>query len=78
MILLAYARNPRMALLVIDPQGQFSKDIRCGSSGEFALPVKRLIEQFVKKPVILEVKNLVLDRWELFEQILFESLFLKD
>lgn len=28
MILLAYARYPRMAILVIDPQGEFAKDIR--------------------------------------------------
>jgi hypothetical protein len=75
MVLLAYARNPQMALLVIDPQGEFAKDIRGGRSGEFALPIKSLLEKLGKRPVILEVKNLVLDRWDLFEQILFESPF---
>ncbi len=32
MILLAYARYPKMSLLVIDPQGEFAKDIRPGGS----------------------------------------------
>ena len=76
MILLAYARYPKMALLVIDPQGEFARDMPSGgSTGEFALHVGDVARQLGKKPVVLTVKNLVLDRWELFEQILFESLF---
>ena len=76
MILLAYARNPKMAILVIDPQGEFARDMRRGeSSGEFALPVRDLARSLNKQPVVLTVRNLVLDRWELFEQILFESQF---
>jgi hypothetical protein len=76
MILLAYARYPQMALLVIDPQGEFAKDIRKnGGSGEFALPVGDVIRSLGKQAVVLTVKNLILDRWELFEQILFESKF---
>ena len=76
MILLAYARYPKMAILVIDPQGEFARDMRPGgSSGEFALPVGDLARGLNKQPVVLTVRNLVLDRWELFEQILFESQF---
>ncbi len=76
MILLAYARYPKMALLVIDPQGEFSRDMKKGgTSGEFALPVGDLARKLGKYPVVLTVRNLVLDRWELFEQILFESQF---
>lgn len=76
MILLAYSRYPRMALLVIDPQGEFSRDIRRGvSSEEFALPLGIIARKLGKQPVVLTVRNLVLDRWELFEQILFESQF---
>jgi DNA helicase HerA-like ATPase len=76
MILLAYARYPKMALLVIDPQGEFARDMGKGNgSGEFALPVGNVARQLGKQPVVLTVRNLVLDRWELFEQILFESLF---
>ncbi|MBW2016374.1 MAG: ATP-binding protein [Deltaproteobacteria bacterium] len=76
MILLAYARYPKMALLVIDPQGEFAGDMRPGGgSGEFALPVGDIIRRSGKQIVVLTVRNLVLDRWELMEQILFESLF---
>jgi len=76
MILLAYARYPKMALLVIDPQGEFARDMKPGgSSGEFALPVGDIIRKSGKQIVVLTVRNLVLDRWELLEQILFESLF---
>src|SRR5207245_6166524 len=41
MMLLAYARYPKMALLVVGPQGEFSKDMRKGggAGGEFQLPV---------------------------------------
>ena len=76
MILLAYARYPKMAILVIDPQGEFSKDMRKGGAkAEFALPVGDLARKLGKESVVLTVRNLVLDRWELFEQILCESLF---
>jgi hypothetical protein len=76
MILLAYARYPKMALLIIDPQGEFARDMRKGAgSGEFALPVGDVARKLGKQPVVLTVRNLVLDRWELFEKILFESQF---
>ncbi len=82
MLLLAYARYPKMAILVIDPQGEFSKDMKPKEgrqdwvgSGEFALPVGDLVRGLGKQPVALTVRNLVLDRWELFEQILYESPF---
>ena len=76
MILLAYSRYPRMALLVIDPQGEFSCDMQRGtSSEEFALPVGDVARKLGKQHAVLTVRNLVLDRWDLFEQILFESQF---
>lgn len=76
MILTAYARYPKMGLLVIDPQGEFSKDVKeGGASGEFALPLGDVARHLGKKPFVYTVRNLVLDRWDLFEEILFESLF---
>jgi hypothetical protein len=76
MILLAYARYPKMALLVIDPQGEFARDMKKGgASGEFPLPVGDIVRKLGKQTVVLTVRNLVLDRWELLEQILYESLF---
>jgi hypothetical protein len=59
-----------------DPQGEFARDMGKGNgSGEFTLPVGNVARELGKQPVVLTVRNLVLDRWELFEQILFESLF---
>jgi DNA helicase HerA-like ATPase len=76
MILLAYARHPHMALLVIDPQGEFARDVRSsGGHGDFALPIKEIMQGLGKKSLVMTVQNLVLDRWELFEQILYESPF---
>ena len=44
-------------------------------SGEFALPVGDVAHMLGKQPVTLTVRKLVLDRWEFYEQILFESQF---
>ncbi|HPL67596.1 MAG TPA: ATP-binding protein [Smithellaceae bacterium] len=76
MILMAYARYPKMALLVIDPQGEFSREMKGGSTvGEFPLPIDKLVKNMGKESHVMTVRDLVLDRWELFEQILYESLF---
>ncbi len=54
MILLAYARYPKMALLVIDPQGEFARDMRGGAlSGEFALPSEMLCASWANSPSCL-------------------------
>jgi hypothetical protein len=76
LILLGYARHRDMAILIIDPQGEFSQDFRQGAvPGAFALPMAQVCRQLGRKVVLLTVRDLVLDRWELFEQILFESDF---
>ena len=78
MILLAYARYPKMALLVIDPQGEFARDMKGHQIGDFELPFGNLIKTMKNNVVVLNAKNLVLDRWELFKQILAESRFFRD
>lgn len=75
MILLAYARYPRMALLVIDPQGEFAKEVRGQSAGEFQLSMRDKFRQLGKESRVYGVRDLVLDRWDLFAQILYESPF---
>ena len=76
MILLAYARYPKMALFVIDPQGEFAKEARGEAvPGEFRLPMKQLLKSLGKPATVLSVQELVLDRWDLFAQILYESPF---
>jgi len=75
MILLAYARYPAMGLLVIDPQGEFAKDARGESTGGFELPLRDTLKRLDKQHRVVGIRDLVLDRWELFAEILFESPF---
>ena len=76
MILLAYARYPDMAIFVIDPQGEFSKDIRGEVRAEgFPLDLSNVLLHLNKEVVITSVRNLILDRWDLFSEILYESPF---
>lgn len=76
MVLLAYARYPEMAIFVIDPQGEFSKDMRGQLSlGEFQLPMRDILGGLNKPLRLLGVRELVLDRWVLFHEILAGSDF---
>ncbi len=75
MALCAYMRHRQMGLLILDPQGEFAKDFRDAGSGEMRIPLKRIAAKYNKRVVLLSVQNLVLDRWELFEEILYESDF---
>jgi hypothetical protein len=76
MILLAYARYRDMAILVIDPQGEFSKDARGKFKPEgFALNLGKVLSHLGKKVIVKSVTELILDRWELFTEILYESPF---
>ena len=76
MIMLAYARYKNMGILVIDPQGEFSQDASgAGALGSFQLPVKEVLGALNKETTIISIQNLVLDRWDLFAQILYESSF---
>jgi hypothetical protein len=76
MALCAYARHPEMGLLIIDPQGEFARDMQGSPApGEFALPLKEVFQRHGKKSYVMTVRNIVLDRWELFEHIMYESRF---
>lgn len=76
MMMLAYARYRQMGILVIDPQGEFAQDIAgSGSLGGFHLPVKDALNTLEKTTTTIGVQDLILDRWDLFAQILYESRF---
>lgn len=79
MILLAYARYPAMGILVIDPQGEFSQGMsQGGTAGHFGLPMGDIIKSHNKQVVVLRVRDLVLDRWDLFKEVLTESRFFRE
>lgn len=76
MVLLAYARYPEMAIFVIDPQGEFAKDMRGELSLEgFRLELDKILPTMGKGVIVKSVRELVLDRWDLFAHILAESPF---
>jgi energy-coupling factor transporter ATP-binding protein EcfA2 len=76
MILLAYARYSDMAIFVIDPQGEFSMDARGELRAEgFPLNLSDILSQLNKEVIIKSIKDLILDRWDLFVEILCESKF---
>lgn len=76
MILPAYAKHPEMAIIIIDPQGEFAKEARGEQTpGEFQLPISEVLHSLNRRLAAVAVRDLVLDRWELFEQILYESPF---
>src|SRR5579884_126550 len=76
MVMVAYARHPEMAIVVIDPQGEFAADFRRGETAT-GLPIGRLMQTEDKQVTVLSVRDLVLDRWELFQELLFEGQFLR-
>jgi len=75
MIMLGYARHPEMGIFVIDPQGEFSKDVSERPAGGFRLPLKEVLEKLGRKLEVYGVRNLALDTYALFEKILYESDF---
>lgn len=78
MIMLGYARHPEMGIFVIDPQGEFSKDVAGRPTGGFRLPLKEVLEKLDRKLEVYGVRNLVLDTYALFEKVLYESSFFED
>lgn len=75
MILLAYSRHKEMALLVVDPQGEFARDMRGDTTGAFTLRLRDVAKSLGKEVHAVTLQSLVLDRWVLFEEILYESVF---
>lgn len=82
MILTAYSKFRQMGLLVLDPVGEFSKSFSNDNSSntEKEYPnsdsnfnMKKIMNFLNKQVVSINVRNLVLDRWYLFEEILLES-----
>ncbi|HVW46834.1 MAG TPA: ATP-binding protein [Solirubrobacterales bacterium] len=75
LILLAYARHAEMGAIIVDPQGEFARDLREGAPPHegMQLPIRQTLDGLGRDTVVLGVSDLVLDRWEIFEEILFES-----
>ncbi|MDE2788352.1 MAG: ATP-binding protein [Chloroflexota bacterium] len=73
MLLLAYARHREMGLLVIDPQGEFTRSLNGDSDDGFDLRMNSVCDRLSKEVVSVNVNQLVLDRWALFRELLLAS-----
>ena len=78
-IMMAYARHPSMAIFVFDPSGEFkmSGTGQQNSSDRLFIDIKRVAEIFGREIITKNASELVLDRWDLFEELLYESNFFK-
>jgi hypothetical protein len=76
MILLAYARHPEMAIFIIDPVGEFSKSAsgEFGTSG-FQMNMSDVLRGLDRNLELRNVTQLILNEWDLFNEILIQSRF---
>ena len=74
MLLAAYARHPQMGILVIDPQGEFSLEMKGSNVGGQELELEQLIESKLGREVrTLAIEDLQLDDWGLMAELLGDS-----
>lgn len=70
MIMMAYARHPNMSIFVLDPQGEFSKDLKNQTQ------IKNILENKLSRKIELyDLHDLVLTGIVLFKKILLNSGF---
>lgn len=70
MMMAAYARHRSMSIFVLDPQGEFSKDLRGETS------IKKVLEDKMSRNIeVCDLHNLVLTGPSLFKRILVNSGF---
>ena len=78
MMLCSYARHPQMGILVIDPQGEFSLELSGTRVGQQGLPLDAMIENTGRDVLVYRIKDLQLDDWDTFEEMLYSLGFLAE
>lgn len=76
LLLLGFARHPETSVFVLDPQGEFSRDAwNLPSSDEgFRLKWGEVAEKhFGKRLILVPLRNLVLDSWDLFKDVIGQA-----
>lgn len=69
MIMLGYARHKNMSIFILDPQGEFSRDIKTGTQ------IRDVLKDIGRNIEVYDLHNLVLTGWDLFKRILVNSGF---
>mgnify|MGYP001041397194 CR=1 FL=1 len=78
MMLSGYARHEDMAMLIIDPKGEFSEELSGYRVGDSGLPFKEIMESFGRKCLRFGITQIKLETWDLFKEILGSMEFHKD
>ena len=87
MMLIAYARHKNMGLFVLDPQGEFAKGMQPlqmslrsgGGIPPIGIILNPAVLQAIGRPYrVFDVTNLVLDRWDIFKEVLIQLGFFED
>ena len=78
MLLTAYSRHPEMGVLIIDPQGEFSRELDGTQVGQQGLPLRDTLTASGRSIEVYRVRDLALDTWDLFEALLVTSNLLQD
>lgn len=77
MVLTGFGRHSQTSLFVLDPQGEFSRDVMgvTGSQEGFRMAWGDVLRSRCGKKVrVVPLRNLVLDTWELFQDVVGKGL----
>lgn len=77
MMLCAYARNPELGILVIDPQGEFSLELSGTRVGQQGLQLDQVIRGQGRDIQVYRIDDLQLDDWGTFEELVIALRFLE-
>jgi hypothetical protein len=77
MMLCAYARHPKLGMLVIDPQGEFSLELSGTRVGQQGLALDKVMESVGRDIKVYRVQDIQLDDWDTFEEMLISLRFLE-
>jgi hypothetical protein len=77
MMLCAYSRHPRMGILVIDPQGEFSLEFSGTRVGQQGLALDEIARNQSREVFVYRISDIQLDDWTTFEEMIVSLRFLE-
>ena len=77
-IISLYARHPEMAILILDPKGEFADEIAGYQVGESGLPFKEILQSYGRELKRYGITQIQLQTWDLFRDILESTEFHRD
>lgn len=78
MMLAGYSRHDDMAMMIIDPKGEFSEEISGYKVGDSGLLLKEIFNGYGRTSVRYGITQVKLETYELFREILLSTGFHKD